>query len=262
MWYLHGSEQEQENTTSLVPVIKQLCFYKNRKLCMHSENTARHVYQNSLRIWAKMLQVTLIRAWWHVQGKVHLLCVQNQGCGKVTWCNYVTWCKEWATAETPWMHYPFDFELMWGVLETVYCGQISPSSHIHLYSSTQGQIHSWRTWGPASTLLKWPCEADWRVITPHTKCQDECNQGFCRDYTGEQKGKSVWGLEVGSGGQYTRAQFYPLGRSVCTVQPWKLKLSQKGYLPEAAAEGVRSGTRHGGWRARATSISQFHRVRY
>lgn len=85
MWYLPGSEWKQENTTSLVSVIKQLCFYRNRKLSMHSENTAMHVYCNSpgseprCHRWHQKVPGGTCRA-------ECTSCVQNQGCSKVTRC--------------------------------------------------------------------------------------------------------------------------------------------------------------------------------
>jgi hypothetical protein len=64
-----------------------LCFCKTRQLCVCSESVTVRVLLQQSRSWAKAVQVALVSTWWYVQGKVHTLCVQKQGCNEVTQCS-------------------------------------------------------------------------------------------------------------------------------------------------------------------------------
>lgn len=199
MWYLPGSERKQENTTSLVSVIKQLCFYRNRKLGMHSEDPAMHVYCNSpgseprCHRWH---QEAVARAGQSAQAVFRTkAAVKSQGALSEHWQKYLGLITHSI------LNWPGVYS------ETVYCSQLS-----FLPTFTDGAPGgvrlSLRSWGLASTLSKWsacPCEADWHVAVvsmPHTKCQVNLPGDSDRLTLGEQeKGKSACRLELESRGQ-------------------------------------------------------------
>lgn len=132
-----------------------LCFCKTRQLCVCSESVTVRVLLQQSRSWAKAVQVALVSTWWYMQGKVHTLCVQKQG------CNEVIQCSQWMIQKPL-----IDF----GCVPKLFAVARLLSIPTHPAPFGWSLTHSFRSSGPETMWLKYclrPFKADWQVAGSH-----------------------------------------------------------------------------------------------